>query len=126
MERHSSSVLAKHFTLWQRRLQQAQQLAEFQQLVTERGVRARKRRALAHWRHCISLITALSDLHVDIPTIPEGYIVRVGFSRLHTQLHYSVLLYCVCVFPDTGYKMWSWNSMTSTKYKSLPHTITLP
>ena len=52
-ERCCMSLLDKHFNIWQERLQWNRQVADFQQLVIDRGVIATKRRSLAKWRHCI-------------------------------------------------------------------------
>lgn len=78
-KRCHSTLLMRYLAVWQHQLERTRQLAEFQQLVAERGVRAVKRRTFSLWRHCITLNTT------------------------HTQFN-SCSEYCMlcCCVPDTS------------------------
>ena len=62
VESRSWWLLRRQFTLWQKRLERARELANFQRLVEEMGKRAVKRRALSQWRHCITTTQCLSTV----------------------------------------------------------------
>lgn len=108
MERCHSTLLVRYLTVWQHRLQRTRQLAEFEQLVAERGVRAVKRRTLSHWRHCITLNTTLTNC------VLCSSIVTVNITCCVVE---SLTLACL--------KMWSWNCTAGIRHKFLQHTITL-
>ena len=52
-KRYSGCVLRRVLATWQERHKRTRELAQFQELVEERGQRAVARRVIFHWKHCI-------------------------------------------------------------------------
>ena len=52
LEFHHSCIVSRTFQRWRDSYERSVEMAQFQELVTEKGAMAKTRRAFLHWKKC--------------------------------------------------------------------------